>query len=62
VTVYADESLRDALGKIGFRNIEHLPVVSRQDPREILGMLSRHDVVSAYNKALLERSLGARGP
>ncbi|MBI5017950.1 MAG: chloride channel protein [Deltaproteobacteria bacterium] len=60
VTVYPDESLRDALSKIGFRNIEHLPVVSRQDPREILGMLSRRDVVAAYNKALVEHSLRVR--
>ncbi|MHB8763039.1 MAG: chloride channel protein [Deferrisomatales bacterium] len=59
VTVYPDESLRDALAKIGFRNIEHLPVVSREDPRRIVGMLSRRDVVSAYNKALLDRSLRA---
>lgn len=57
VTVCPDESLRDALAKIGARNIEHLPVVSRQDPRQILGMVSRRDIVAAYNKALVERSL-----
>ncbi|MBE0617592.1 MAG: chloride channel protein, partial [Proteobacteria bacterium] len=57
VTVFPDESLRDALAKIGFRNIEHLPVVSREDPRRILGMLSRRDIVTAYNKALIDRSL-----
>jgi CIC family chloride channel protein len=60
VTVFPDESLRDALTRIGFRNIEHLPVVSRQDHREILGMLSRRDVVTAYNKALVEHSLRVR--
>ncbi len=57
VTVFPDESLRDALARIGFRNIEHLPVVSREDPGRVLGMLSRRDVVSAYNKALIDRSL-----
>ncbi len=57
VTVFPDESLRDALARIGFRNIEHLPVVSREDPGLVLGMLSRRDVVSAYNKALIDRSL-----
>lgn len=57
ITVFPDESLRDALGKIGVRNFEHLPVVSREDPRRILGMLSRRDIVNAYNKALIDRSL-----
>ncbi len=61
VTVFPDESLRDALEKIGFRNIEHLPVVSRDDPRRILGMLSRRDVIGAYNKALIDRSLRPTG-
>lgn len=57
VTVFPDESLRDALGKIGYRNFEHLPVVSREDPLRVVGMLSRGDVLSAYNKALIDRSL-----
>ena len=57
VTVFPDDSIHDALARIGYRNIEHLPVVSRDDPREVLGMLSRHDIISAYNKALIDRSL-----
>lgn len=56
ITVHPDESLRDALAKIGFRNIEHLPVMARDDPRRIVGMVSRRDIVSAYNKALLGRT------
>jgi CIC family chloride channel protein len=57
ITVYPDESLQEALARIGVRNIEHLPVVSREDPRRILGMVSRRDIVSAYNKALVGRFL-----
>ncbi len=57
ITIFPDENLRDALAKIGYRNIEHLPVVSRQDPRRVLGMLSRRDIIAAYNKALIDRSL-----
>ena len=57
ITVFPDDSVHDALARIGYRNIEHLPVVSRADPREILGMLSRQDILSAYNKALIDRSL-----
>ncbi len=57
ITIFPDENLRDALAKIGYRNIEHLPVVSREDPRRVLGMLSRGDIIAAYNKALIDRSL-----
>ncbi|GAB4262620.1 MAG: chloride channel protein [Deferrisomatales bacterium] len=61
ITVFPDESLHEALGKLGYRNIEHLPVVSREDPGRILGMLSRRDIVAAYNKALIDRSLRREG-
>jgi CIC family chloride channel protein len=60
VTAFSDETLRDALAKIGFRNIEQLPVVSREEPTRILGMVSRRDIVSAYNKALIARAGAAR--
>jgi CIC family chloride channel protein len=55
ITVFPDENLQDALDRIGFRNIEHLPVVSREEPAKAIGMLSRRDIISAYNKALLHR-------
>lgn len=57
ITVTPDQNLSDALTKIGFRNIEQLPVVDEEDPRKIVGMLSRRDIITAYNKALLEKKL-----
>jgi CIC family chloride channel protein len=59
VTITPDESLDTALKKIGFRNIEQLPVVDSRDPRKILGILSRRDIFASYNKALIDRSLTA---
>lgn len=56
ITAFPDETLKDALAKIGFRNIEHLPVVSRDETDRIVGVVSRHDIISAYNKALLARA------
>lgn len=56
ITIFPDETLRDALAKIGYRNIEHLPVVRRDDPRKVVGMLSRRDILAAYNKALIDRT------
>jgi CIC family chloride channel protein len=57
-TVYADENLDMAMQKIGYRNIEQLPVIARDNQRKLLGIISRRDMVSAYNKALMARSLG----
>jgi len=59
VTITPDESLDTALKKIGFRNIEQLPVVDAENPRKILGILSRRDIFASYNKALIDRSLSA---
>lgn len=56
-TVFADENLDRAMRKIGYRNIEQLPVVDRQHHNRLVGIISRRDMVSAYNKALMARSL-----
>jgi len=58
LTVNEDESLETALERIGFRNIEQLPVVDRVDPGRIVGILSRRDIFSAYNKALVKLTVG----
>ncbi|MDH3974977.1 MAG: chloride channel protein [Deltaproteobacteria bacterium] len=57
ITITAEENLDDAFKKIGTKNIEQLPVVSKNNPKKIVGMLSRRDIISAYNKGLLEQSL-----
>jgi chloride channel protein, CIC family len=57
ITVHADEDLDRAMQKMGYRNIEQLPVVAREDGRKLVGIISRRDMVSAYNRALMARSL-----
>jgi CIC family chloride channel protein len=32
------------------KNIDRLPVVAESDPRELVGMLSRRDVIAFYNR------------
>ncbi len=60
ITITGNKSLDEALKKIGLKNIEQLPVVDEHNPRKIVGILSRRDIFSAYNKAIINRSL-ARG-
>ncbi len=57
-TIFADENLDRAMQTIGYRNIEQLPVISRDNHQKLIGIISRRDMVSAYNKALMARSLG----
>jgi len=57
ITAHADEDLDQAMRKIGYRNIEQLPVVDRATHSRLLGIISRRDMVSAYNRALMSRTL-----
>ncbi|MDZ8119426.1 chloride channel protein [Pontiella agarivorans] len=57
ITVYAEENLDAAMRRIGYRNIEQLPVVDRETGRKLYGIISRHDMISAYNRALMARNM-----
>jgi CIC family chloride channel protein len=57
ITAHADEDLDQTMRKIGYRNIEQLPVVDRETHRKLVGIISRRDIVAAYNRALMSRSL-----
>ena len=57
ITVTEDEDLDKAIRRIGYRNIEQLPVVDRTTGKLLKGIISRRDMVSAYNRALMARTL-----
>jgi CIC family chloride channel protein len=59
ITITRNENLDSALRKIGVKNIEQIPVVDESDPRKIVGILSRRDIFTAYNKAIIDRSIAA---
>jgi H+/Cl- antiporter ClcA/predicted transcriptional regulator len=50
--VYPDLSLRDAADHMVNHDIGRLPVVSRQAPHRVVGMLTRSDVLGAHRKRL----------
>jgi CIC family chloride channel protein len=56
VTVSTDENLYDAMEKITSKDFSLLPVVSNREPRQLLGVLTRRDMISAYNRALTKKS------
>ncbi|HOA24741.1 MAG: chloride channel protein [Aggregatilineales bacterium] len=53
---YPDESMGAALTRMGTRGLAHLPVVSRENPRHLVGLVRHIDAVRAYNLALARRS------
>lgn len=57
ITVLASDTLDIVLSKWGKKPVEIIPVVSDDDPRKIVGIVSRRDVIGAYNKALSDRIL-----
>lgn len=56
VVTYPDDSMGDALMRMGTRGLGRLPVVSHEDPNELLGMLRREDAIRAYHVALTRRA------
>jgi CIC family chloride channel protein len=57
ITVNVKNNLDEAMKKIGYRNIEQLPVVDRENSKKLVGIVSRRDMVTAYNRELMSRSL-----
>jgi CIC family chloride channel protein len=56
LVAYPDESIADALRRMGPRDVGRLPVVARDDPERLLGLLRSSHVVRAYNIALTRRA------
>ena len=49
------DNLADAIEKIGFKNIELLPVVDDPQNGKLLGIITRRDIISVYNKEMLKQ-------
>jgi CIC family chloride channel protein len=52
VVAYPDEHIHDVFVKLGTRDVGRIPVVDRNNPKRLLGVLRRHDVVAAYGRAI----------
>jgi CIC family chloride channel protein len=57
MTVSANDNLYTALGTISRQGFSTLPVVSPDDAGRLVGIVSRRDIIGAYEKAVLKKSL-----
>jgi CIC family chloride channel protein len=57
VTIPDDDNLYTALQKISQKDFSTLPVVSPQNPSQLVGIISRRDILGAYNKAVIKKSV-----
>jgi CIC family chloride channel protein len=55
LTAFPDEPVWQALKRLGTRDVGRLPVVSRNNPRQLVGVVRRHDIIRAYQRAILRR-------
>jgi CIC family chloride channel protein len=62
VTVDAADNLNEAMARFTEIDIEQLPVVSASNPRVVIGMISRMDVMATYKKEVLKRSTDDETP
>lgn len=58
VTVFPDEPTWEAIRKMAPRDLARLPVVSRQDPGKLVGLISRSAIVRAYDVGLVRKQQG----
>jgi len=50
ITVRPDDDLSSVLRKFSLKDLEELPVVDPVNPRKVIGMISRRDLINAYNQ------------
>lgn len=48
LVAHPDEPVWAALKRLGTRDVGRLPVVDRQNPKQLVGAIRRHDIVRAY--------------
>ncbi|MBU0730379.1 MAG: chloride channel protein [Proteobacteria bacterium] len=55
ITVFPDEPVWNAIRKMASRDLARLPVVSRDAETKLVGLISRSDIMRAYDVALMRK-------
>ena len=56
ITVTTRDTLSEALDCLGSREISHLPVVDTSDNKKLIGIITKGDIIKAYNRQRLTRN------
>ncbi|MGD9366905.1 MAG: chloride channel protein [Desulfobacteraceae bacterium] len=59
-TIAMEANLFEALEAISYKDFAILPVVAADDDRRLMGVVSRRDILGAYDKAVLKKFLFSR--
>ena len=58
ITVTPKKTLHEALHLFGRQGLDQILVVDEEDPRKVLGFLSRQAILDAYQKGIMAREIG----
>ncbi len=56
LVAYPDETMAEVMRRLSVRAVGRLPVVSRENPKKVIGLIRREDFIRAYNLALANRA------
>ncbi|HEX6964632.1 MAG TPA: CBS domain-containing protein, partial [Gemmatimonadaceae bacterium] len=57
--IFEDNTLRDAADQMVRENVGRLPIVSRENPRKLLGLITRSDILGAHERRMRMASRGS---
>ena len=57
IVAYPDQHLHSVLVKLGPSEVGRIPVVDRDAPKKLLGILRRSDIIRAYTKAIARKRI-----
>ncbi|MFO7618983.1 MAG: chloride channel protein [Thermoplasmata archaeon] len=52
---YPDENLQEVLDKMAEKGYGHIPVVARDDPEKLVGLITRKDIIQVYRMKATEK-------
>jgi CIC family chloride channel protein len=55
IVAYPDEYVHDVFVKLGAREVGRIPVVERENPKHMLGVLRRRNILQAYARAVTQK-------
>jgi len=61
IVAYSDEFVHDALHRMVSHNVGRLPVVSREDPRRMIGYFDRSNLLNAWARQMEEEGVQEHG-